>query len=113
MARRENAHAIVNAAFLLNLSDELSVRQKPRLVFAGIADKFIHAEMTETLMNGTNLLDAKSMIKVLETLHTECKPNPGLYSQQYRQNLAVNLLYKVKRTCTNFCVAVSQFILYD
>lgn len=100
MPRAQNAHAYVNAAFLIELKDDKV--QKARICFGGIEPEFTHATKTEKLLEGQNLYTNDVLSKALNTLLTEIQPDWVLpdASPAYRQNLALALFYKfVLNTC--------------
>ncbi|RZF32561.1 hypothetical protein LSTR_LSTR006556 [Laodelphax striatellus] len=96
--RAQNAHAYVNAGFLLKLNknDKLRVLDKPRIVFGGINPHQVHAEATETFLQGKRLLDPRVLKEALKILTSELKPNHVLpdASPEFRKGLAVSLFYK-------------------
>ncbi|RZF32560.1 hypothetical protein LSTR_LSTR006555 [Laodelphax striatellus] len=98
MPRAQNSHAYVNAGFLFKLdnNDKFKVLEKPRIVFGGINPNFVHAELTETFLEGKHLSDSKVIAESLKTLEGELKPNHVLpdASPEYRKGLAISLLYK-------------------
>jgi xanthine dehydrogenase/oxidase len=52
MPRAQNAHAYVNAAFLLELNDQKNAIVLSRICFGGIDPNFVHAEKTEIFLVG-------------------------------------------------------------
>ncbi|XP_070499175.1 uncharacterized protein [Chironomus tepperi] len=94
MPRAQNAHAYVNAAFLMEITDKKVVSAK--ICFGGINPNFIHAEKTETFLTGENLFDNQSLQNALRILNDEIKPDWVLpdASPEYRKNLALSLFYK-------------------
>jgi len=51
----QNAHAYVNAAFLVKFSESRTFVDKPRLVFGGISGDFVHASKTEEFLIGKRI----------------------------------------------------------
>lgn len=99
MPRSSNAHAYVNAGFLalVDSSDNFKMVEKPRLVFGGIAEGFVHATATEQFLLGKSMNDHETFIEALTILAEEIVPteDPVLASQLYRKQLALCLFYKV------------------
>ncbi|XP_050301532.1 xanthine dehydrogenase/oxidase-like [Anthonomus grandis grandis] len=95
MPRAQNAHAIVNAGFLIKLSKE-NVVKSASIVYGGINAEFAHASATETLLNGLNLFDNQTLQKAFQSLDQEVKPDqdPLEPSPECRKKLAINLFYK-------------------
>ncbi|XP_063993360.1 uncharacterized protein LOC135171019 [Diachasmimorpha longicaudata] len=94
--RAQNAHAYVNAGFLLKLDTSGTVQEVPNILFGGIRPNFLHATATEKYLTGKCLLDKKVLKQALETLASELNPDHVLpdYSPEFRKNLALGLLYK-------------------
>jgi len=94
MPRAQNAHAYVNAAFLLEMDSTKVISAK--ICYGGINPTFIHAEKTETFLIGENLFENKSLHNALTILNDEIKPDWILpdASSEYRKNLALSLFYK-------------------
>ncbi|XP_076041684.1 uncharacterized protein LOC143025623 [Oratosquilla oratoria] len=95
--RAVNAHAYVNACFRLLVDpEELRILEHPTILFGGINEYFIHAEETETFLNGKVLTEASLAQEVAEILVAELKPDskPQDASPEYRKTLAAALLYK-------------------
>lgn len=100
MPRAQNAHAYVNAAFLLK--SEGSVVRSVSLCFGGITPEFVHADKTEKLLVGKRLHSNETLQAALHSLTTEMNPDWVLpdASPEYRKNLAAALFYKfVLDTC--------------
>lgn len=96
MPRAQNAHAIVNAGFLVKLTNDLV--EECRIVYGGINPSFIRANKTEAILLKKKLYDNNTLMTVFNSLKQEviCDyvlPDP---TPQYRQNLAISLFYKVK-----------------
>ncbi|KAL7051324.1 hypothetical protein ACKWTF_004429 [Chironomus riparius] len=94
MPRAQNAHAYVNAAFLLEINDKTVISAK--ICYGGINPTFIHAEKTETFLVGENLFENKSLQNAITILNDEIKPDWILpdASIEFRKNLALSLFYK-------------------
>ncbi|XP_049801265.1 uncharacterized protein LOC126236198 isoform X3 [Schistocerca nitens] len=98
MPRSQNAHAYVNAGFLMKV-DQATVgklKSKPVIIFGGISPHFVHAENTEEYLNGKNLYDVSVLQEALQILDSELQldhilPDP---SPEYRKLLAQSLFYK-------------------
>lgn len=100
MPRAQNAHAMVNAAFLFEF-DTSQPNKKPvkscRICYGGINPKFIHAEETEKVLSGVDDLYTDATLKnAVKSLQNELKPNSILPdpSPEYRTSLAIGLLYR-------------------
>nr|CAD7570666.1 unnamed protein product [Timema californicum] len=102
MPRAQNAHAYVNAGFLMKLSEDGTgkVVQKPNIVFGGIDPQFLHAIDTENFLIGKSVLDEKVLQGALSTLDVELRPDyisPDAVPE-YRKGLAKALFYKTYET---------------
>lgn len=100
MPRAQNAHAYVNAGFLVKLQD--GIVAEARLCFGGISPEFVHADKTEKLLIGKNLYDNETLQSALQSLLSEMHPDWVLPDAcpEYRMNLAAALFYKfVLNTC--------------
>ena len=98
--RAQNAHAYINAAFLVkaeNLGGTFVVQEQPRLVFGGVNAAFTHATQTESMLIGQNLNDNSVLSSALAQLDMEVSPeaDPVLASVEYRKHLVKALFYKV------------------
>ncbi|EDW59395.1 uncharacterized protein AOX3 [Drosophila virilis] len=95
MPRAQNAHAYVNAAFLLEL-DAGSKVKNARICFGGIRPDFVHATAIEQLLVGRNPFDNALLEQVFLKLSTLVQPDEVLpdASPAYRLILACGLLYK-------------------
>ncbi|XP_002000312.2 indole-3-acetaldehyde oxidase [Drosophila mojavensis] len=95
MPRAQNAHAYVNAAFLLELDAESKVKNA-RICFGGIRPDFVHATPIEQLLVGRNPFDNALLEQVFDKLSTLLQPDEVLpdASPDYRRKLACGLLYK-------------------
>lgn len=94
MPRAQNAHAYVNAAFLLEFNGDIV--QSARICFGGINPFFIHASNTEQSLQGKNLYTNETLQSTISFLSNELQPNWVLpdVSPEYRKNLAISLFYK-------------------
>ncbi|XP_053662777.1 xanthine dehydrogenase/oxidase-like [Anopheles marshallii] len=94
--RAQNAHAYVNAAFLLQFANDKSTVTLATLCFGGINPMFTHATRTEKLLVGKRLFDNNTIQQAINTLASEIQPDWILpdASAEYRRNLAVSLFYK-------------------
>lgn len=95
MPRAQNAHAIVNAAFLLKLANNKV--EKATITYGCINPKFIHATNTENLLIGKDLFDNTTLQSALESLNKELIPDYVLPDPkpEFRKKLAISLFYKV------------------
>ncbi|KAH8358795.1 hypothetical protein KR093_002516, partial [Drosophila rubida] len=95
MPRAQNAHAYVNAAFLLEL-DTNSVVKCARICFGGIRPDFVHAKEIEELLIGRNPFDNALLEQLFAQLPSLLQPDEVLpdASPAYRVSLACGLLYK-------------------
>lgn len=105
MPRAQNAHAYVNAGFLLKFEND--VIQSARICFGGIHPEFVHAIETEKFLTGKDLYTNETLQEALRILSTEIQPDwirPDA-SPDYRKNLAASLFYKfVLNTCPSYRV---------
>uniref|UniRef100_A0A0K8W367 Xanthine dehydrogenase n=1 Tax=Bactrocera latifrons TaxID=174628 RepID=A0A0K8W367_BACLA len=96
MIRAQNAHAYVNAAFLINVERPSLKIQNARICFGGISPGFIHATEIEEFMKGKQLYDSQVITKIFSiassTFIADSASSNG--SPEYRQKLAFGLLYK-------------------
>lgn len=99
MPRSSNAHAVVNAGFLVkvDVADNFKILERPRIVFGGINKNFVHAEATETFLINRNMNDHAMFLEAMAVLAEELIPedDPILHSALYRKQLSLCLLYKV------------------
>ncbi|XP_016987149.1 abscisic-aldehyde oxidase [Drosophila rhopaloa] len=95
MPRAQNAHAYVNAAFLLELETESKVKSA-RICFGGIRPDFVHATVVEKLLVGQNPYESNLVKQTFTKLEDLIKPDEVLpdASPIYRSKLACGLLYK-------------------
>nr|XP_022914971.1 xanthine dehydrogenase/oxidase-like [Onthophagus taurus] len=107
MPRAQNAHAIVNAAFLVQL-DENSIVESARVAYGGINPTFIHATKLEAIVKDKKLFDNDSLQLCYKTLDEELKPDYVLPDPkpEFRKGLAIALFYKfVLSVAPSFIVA--------
>lgn len=99
MPRAQNAHALVNAAFLFEFdqSDAKKTIKSCRICYGGINPKFMHAEATENLLIGVNdFYTNEYLSKAMKSLQNELIPDSTLTDApaEYRKNLALALFYR-------------------
>lgn len=117
MPRAQNAHAYVNAAFLLKfnqdktkveaatvcfgginpiVSTQISYHQSRTILLLSIPCQFTHAIATENYLVGKSLFSNEVVQAALKTLSNELQPDWVLpdASPEYRKNLAISLFYK-------------------
>lgn len=94
MIRAQNAHAYVNASFLLQIEDNRII--STRICFGGINPKFARAFNTESFLIAKNLYDKDTLKEALTCLSNELNPDWILpdASPEYRKNLALALFYR-------------------
>ncbi|XP_016952768.1 uncharacterized protein LOC108026363 [Drosophila biarmipes] len=95
MPRAQNAHAYVNAAFLLELDTDSKVK-KARICFGGIRPDFVHASVIEKLLLGQSPYETNLVEQTFTKLEDLIKPDEVLpdASPIYRSKLACGLFYK-------------------
>nr|XP_017009207.2 LOW QUALITY PROTEIN: indole-3-acetaldehyde oxidase [Drosophila takahashii] len=95
MPRAQNAHAYVNAAFLVEFTGDSKVKSS-RLCFGGIHPEFVHATAIEQLIQGKNLFENGLVEKAFGQLSSLLQPDAVLpdASPIYRRKLACGLFYK-------------------
>lgn len=96
MPRAQNAHAHVNAGFLLKLN-QANVVDSARIVYGCINPSFTHATETEKYLKGKDLFDNATLQGAFESLDKELQPDHVLPdpSPGFRKQLAISLFYKV------------------
>lgn len=96
MPRAQNAHAFVNAAFQLEMSDKGNSIAKAKLCFGGINETFTHAAKAEAYLVGKDPFSNSTIQGALSVLGDELKPDWELpdATPEYRKNLALALFYK-------------------
>ncbi|CAD6991713.1 unnamed protein product [Ceratitis capitata] len=95
--RAQNAHAYVNAAFLLDMDvTAWGIVNSARLCFGGINPDFVHATATESFVIRQNIFDKEVSAQLFSLLSAEVVPNEVLPdpSPAYRRSLACALFYK-------------------
>lgn len=94
--RAQNAHAFVNAGFLVEFNDAKNKVISARLCYGGIDPNFTHAFQTENLLIGKDLYTNETLQLALKSLKREINPDWILpdTSDDFRRNLAVSLFYK-------------------
>ena len=77
MYRSQNAHAYVNAGFLMkvNKADGFRVMEKPSIVFGNINASFSHATKTENFLIGKCLNKIETLNGAVEVLKQEIDPH--------------------------------------
>ncbi|XP_055326065.1 uncharacterized protein LOC129579905, partial [Sitodiplosis mosellana] len=81
MPRTQNAHAMVNAAFLLEFEtkDGKSAVKSCRICYGGINPKFVHAEATEKLLTGIDDFYTEEVLQeAIKSLQNEVQPDSVL-----------------------------------
>lgn len=96
MPRSQNAHAIVNAGFLIKFKKN-DLIDKVNIVYGNITPQFIHAENTEKVLIDKDPFTEDTLQLALKNLYEEIHPDsrPPEPSPEYRKLLAVTLFYKV------------------
>lgn len=96
MPRAQNAHAMVNAGFLLKLDKNQAV-QSARIVYGGINPSFNHAIKAENYLPGKSIFDDRTLQEAFQMLGEDIHPDNVLPqpSPKFRKNLAISLFYKV------------------
>lgn len=96
MPRAQNAHAYVNAAFLLGLNEQHNSILGAKLCYGGIDEHFVHAEKTEKFLLGKDPFSNETIQGALNVLTNELKPDLVLLdaTPEYRKKLAMALFYK-------------------
>ncbi|KAH8311383.1 hypothetical protein KR044_005999, partial [Drosophila immigrans] len=91
----QNAHAYVNAAFLLELDKSEKVKSA-RICFGGIRPDFVHATAVEELLTGRNPFENALLEQLFTKLSSLLQPDEVLpdASPAYRISLACGLMYK-------------------
>lgn len=100
MPRAQNAHAYVNAGFLIKIEQQKVT--SARICYGGIHPKFIHATATENEILGKDLYSNETLQATLNSLSSEINPDSVLpdATPAYRKQLALALFYKfVLNTC--------------
>lgn len=96
MSRSQNAHAMINAAFLFEFDTTMAVKSC-RICYGGVTPNFVHAEATEKLLTGVKDLFTNDILQnAIKSLKNEIQPDSVLPdpSPEYRQSLAIGLFYR-------------------
>ncbi|KAL5273913.1 hypothetical protein ACFFRR_000587 [Megaselia abdita] len=93
--RSQNAHAIVNGAFLFKFSSSTNI-ESARICFGGINPSFVHAKATEIFLKNKNSSNEETVQELFRTLLTELNPDWFLpdASPQYRRYVSCGIFYK-------------------
>ncbi|XP_036344556.1 indole-3-acetaldehyde oxidase [Rhagoletis pomonella] len=96
MIRAQNAHAYVNAAFLINTEQPSHKVKSARLCFGGINPDFVHATELEKILVGKQLHDPELVAKLFAIAGQHFVADAVLpdASPEYRQKLACGLIFK-------------------
>lgn len=94
--RAQNAHAMLNAAFVIQL-DADDVVSEATIVYGAINPNFVHAKETEQYLIGKQLFDNGTLQGAFKKLDDELKPedDPPEPKPEFREQLAIALFYKV------------------
>lgn len=97
MPRTQNAHAIVNAGFLVKIENDLV--KTANIVYGAINKGFVHASKTEKILIGKKLYDDTTLQAIFDSLNTELVPDHVLPdpSITFRKGIAISLFYKVRK----------------
>ncbi|ALC47090.1 CG18522, partial [Drosophila busckii] len=95
MPRAQNAHAYVNAGFLVEMDANSQVKSA-RVCFGGIRPDFVHASSIEKLLIGSNPFENSLLERAFSNLESILQPDEVLpdASPAYRRKLACGLFYK-------------------
>ncbi|GAB0100749.1 xanthine dehydrogenase [Sergentomyia squamirostris] len=95
MQRAQNTPALVNAGFLLRLSQEETV-EFASISFGCINDSFVHATNLEAYLLGKNIFSNRIFQAALKILEDELKvtDSPPNADPEYRKLLALGLFYR-------------------
>ncbi|XP_073819307.1 uncharacterized protein [Musca autumnalis] len=96
MPRAQNAHAYVNAAFLLELEPKTDKVLTSRICFGGIRPNFVHVPTIESILRGRCFHDKKVVEEIFSEMQSAIQPDESLTnaSPDYRRKLASGLLLK-------------------
>ncbi|CAH0625260.1 unnamed protein product [Chrysodeixis includens] len=97
MARAQNAHAQVNAAFLYEFDDHnKDIVLSARIVFGGLSGKFVHARETEDFVCKKKIFTNQVLQQALKILEGELivEEIAGEMKPEYRKKCALGLFYK-------------------
>lgn len=97
LPRAQNAHAQVNAAFLLEFQPGGGAVATARVVLGGLSAGFVHARATEQFLAGRDAFTNETLQAALLLLEQELIVDeiPGEMSAEFRKKLALGLFYKV------------------
>ncbi|XP_026494618.2 uncharacterized protein LOC113399655 [Vanessa tameamea] len=104
MPRAQNAHAIINAGFLLKFQHNSNLIEKATIVYGGISQSFIHAEKSEAILVGRDPYTNETLQLVLKNLKEELQPEENYPepTAAFRKMLALALFYKaILSLCPN------------
>ncbi|XP_049290771.1 uncharacterized protein LOC125767868 [Anopheles funestus] len=95
MPRAQNAHAYVNAVFLLQFQ-ESGLLRTASICYGGINPGFTHAVQLESFLVGKDIFQQSVLREALQVLNNTITPNyvPPDASAEYRKHLAVTLFYR-------------------
>ncbi|XP_059061562.1 uncharacterized protein LOC131854459 [Achroia grisella] len=94
MPRNQNALAIVNAAFLLNMDNNRIIKEAT-CAFGNISTEFIYANRTNIYLRNKNIFNNKILQRAIKELNDELRPiEYTLYSKETRKKLAIGIFYK-------------------
>lgn len=95
MPRAQNAHALLQAGFLIKL--DKNIVKNARIVYGCINKNFVHANATENFIFNKNIFNNDVLQEVYKTLTNELKPTTETLdtSPEFRIKLAISLFYKV------------------
>ncbi|KAJ8936468.1 hypothetical protein NQ314_012330 [Rhamnusium bicolor] len=95
MPRAQNAHALVNAGFLMKITDKHIV-EDVKIIYGCINPTFVHAINTEKYLIGKNVFENKILQGAFRTLNEELIPDFELPDPEplFRKQLAISLFYK-------------------
>lgn len=96
MPRAQNAHAYVNAGFLLEMEADGERVRSIRICYGGINPSFVHATKTESVLAGRDLFSNETLQLAVDTLKGELRPDAVLPDAEpmYRRDLAIALFYR-------------------
>jgi xanthine dehydrogenase/oxidase len=92
--RHETAHAILNAAFSLELDANNTVVGQPTLAYGGIVGHTIRMSKTEEALQGRTITDPYTLQLALKILENEQQLDPTPGKIEYRRSLITSFFYK-------------------
>ncbi|CAK1542979.1 unnamed protein product [Leptosia nina] len=94
--RKQNALAIVNAAFNFNINRDTNRIEEAKIVYGNISPNFIHAADTERYLQGRYMFCNDTLQTAIHILDHELNPQimPPQPSPEVRKKLAIGLFYK-------------------